>query len=175
LGYWIIGLLVLFLVSLYPYFAINSYFGDLKTYSGLNGTNYLKSLYPNDYAAILWINKNIKEQPVILEASGDSYSDYSRVSTNTGLPTVLGWTVHEWLWRGTYDIPAPRIAEIATMYESNDSKETKNLLKKYNVSFIFIGDLERQKYPKLNEKKFQSLGKIIYQKGETKVFRINFK
>jgi len=171
-AYWLIGLLMLILVSLYPYFSINSYFGNLKNYSGINGTNYLKSLYPNDYEAILWINKNIENQPVILEAQGDSYTDYARVSSNTGLPTVLGWTVHEWLWRGTYDIPAPRIAEIAKIYESQDPKETKNLLKKYNISLVFIGNLEKQKYPALYEEKFKSLGQIIYQKGETKIFKV---
>ncbi len=173
LGYWFIGLLILVLVFLYPYFAINSYFGNLKDYSGLNGTNYLRSLYPNDYEAILWINKNIKEQPVILEAQGDSYTDYARVSTNTGLPTVLGWTVHEWLWRGTYDIPAPRISDIQKIYELQDPEQTKILLKKYNVSLVFIGDLERQKYANLNEEKFQSLGKIIYQKGNTKILKLH--
>ncbi|MDP4040019.1 MAG: DUF2298 domain-containing protein [Candidatus Pacearchaeota archaeon] len=171
--YWIIGLLTLTLVFLYPYFAINSYFGNLRNYSGLDGTKYLKSSYPNDYEAILWINKNIKEQPVILEAQGDSYTDYGRVSTNTGLPTVLGWTVHEWLWRGSYDIPSPRITEIQTMYESKNLEETKNLLKKYDVSLIFIGSLEKQKYPNLNEEKFKSLGKIIFQKEESKIFEIN--
>jgi YYY domain-containing protein len=173
--YWLIGLSILILVFLYPYFAINSYFGDLKTYSGLNGTKYIGNLYPNDYDAILWINKNIKGQPVILEAQGDSYTDYARVSANTGLPTVLGWTVHEWLWRGTYDIPAPRIPEIETMYQSSNLEETKALLKKYKVSFVFIGSLEQQKYPSLNEKKFNLLGKIIYKKGDTKIFKINIK
>jgi len=172
LGYWAIGSIGLLVVFLYPYFAINSYFGELKNYSGLNGTNYLKLLYPNDHEVILWINKNIKGQPVILEAQGDSYTDFGRVSTNTGLPTVLGWTVHEWLWRGTYDVPAPRIPEIEKMYESSNIDETKNLLKKYNVSLVFIGDLEKQKYPNLNEKKFKSLGKIIYQKGNTKIFKL---
>jgi len=171
--YWFIGLLILCLVSLYPYFAINSYFGNLKNYSGLNGIAYLKSLYPNDYEAILWINKNIKGQPVILETQGDSYTDYARVSANTGLPTVLGWTVHEWLWRGTYDIPAPRIPEISKIYESQDMKETNMLLKKYNVSLVFIGNLERQKYSNLNEKKFQSLGKIIYKKGDAEIFKVD--
>jgi len=172
-AYWFIGILILCLVSLYPYFAINSYFGNLKNYFGINGTVYLKSLYPNDYEAILWINKNIKGQPIILEAQGDSYTDYARVSANTGLPTVLGWTVHEWLWRGTYDIPAPRIPEISKIYESQDLKETKTLLKKYNISLVFIGNLERQKYSNLNEKKFQSLGKIIYETGDTKIFKVD--
>jgi len=167
-----IGSIGLFLVMAYPYFAINSYFGNLKTYSGINGTNYLKTLYPKDYEAILWINKKIKGQPVILEAQGDSYTDYARISANTGLPTVLGWTVHEWLWRGTYDIPSPRIPEVTKMYESEDLKETKNLLNKYKVGFIFIGTLEKQKYPNLNIKKFESLGKIIYQKGDTMIFKL---
>jgi YYY domain-containing protein len=171
--YWIIGLLIIIIVLFYSRFAIYSYFGDLKKYSGINGISYLKSAYPADYDAIMWINKNIKEQPVILEAQGDSYTDFGRISTNTGLPTVLGWTVHEWLWRGTYDIPAPRIPEIEKMYKSQDLKETKTLLKKYSVSFVFIGSLERQKYSEINEEKFESLGKIIYQKGNTKIFKIN--
>lgn len=171
--YLFIGSIFILAVFLYPYFAINSYFGNLKIYSGLNGTNYLKPLYPNDYEAILWINKNITGQPVILEAQGDSYETYyARVSANTGLPTVLGWTVHEWLWRGSYDVPSPRIAEVAKMYESKNLDETKTLFKKYKVSLVFAGDLERQKYPNLNEEKFQSLGKVIYQKGSTKIFRV---
>jgi YYY domain-containing protein len=171
--YWLIGLLIFVLISLYPYSAINSYFGDLKVYSGINGTNYLKSLYSSDFEAIQWINNNIKGQPVILEAQGDSYTDYARVSSNTGLPTVLGWTVHEWLWRGTYDIPAPRIPEIQRMYESRNIEETKSLFKKYNATLVFVGNLERQKYPKLNEDKFKSLGKIIFEKGTTRIYKIN--
>jgi YYY domain-containing protein len=173
--YWSIGTLMIILVSLYPYFAINSYFGNLRNYVGLSGTDYLKGLYLSDYEAIQWINNNIKGQPIILEAQGDSYTDYARVSTNTGLPTVLGWTVHEWLWRGTYDIPAPRIPDIEKLYESSNLEETRTLLKKYNATLVFIGSLERQKYLKLNEEKFKLLGKIVYQKGETKIFKINVK
>jgi len=173
LAYWVIGLSLLALVSIYPYFSINSYFGNLKIYYGLNGTNYLRPLYPNDYEAIQWINTNIKGQPVVLEAQGDSYSDFARVSTNTGLPTVLGWTVHEWLWRGTYDIPAPRIGEVEKLYESKDLQETKSLLAKYNVALVFIGDLERQKYKNINEKKFGLLGKIIFKSGNTEIYKIN--
>ena len=168
-----IGSIGLFLVMVYPYFAINSYYGDLKTYYGLDGTRYLNKLYPSDYQAIAWINKNIKAQPVVLEAQGDSYTDYGRVSSNTGLPTVLGWTVHEWLWRGTYDIPAPRISEVQNLYETKNIELTKKLIKKYEIKLIFIGDLERQKYPKLYEKKFMQLGKIIFEKNQTRIYQLN--
>ena len=172
LAYWIIGSIGLLLVSIYPYFAINSYY-NLKTYQGLDGIKYLKTLYPTDYEGILWINKNIKGQPVILEAQGDSYTDYARVSSNTGLPTVLGWTVHEWLWRGTYDIPSPRIPEVQTLYESESIEDTKKLIEKYNIQLVFIGSLEKEKYPKLNEAKFKLLGKVIYQNGDTKIYKIS--
>lgn len=171
--YIIFALMQFFLMSLYPYFAINSFYGSLKTYQGLNGISYLKNLYPTDFEAILWLNKNIKGQPVILESQGDSYSDHSRVSTNTGLPTVLGWTVHEWLWRGTYDIPAPRITDIQTLYETGDINKAKELIKKYKIELVFVGDLERQKYTKFNEDKFKNLGKIIYENGETRIYKIS--
>lgn len=168
-----IGIAGIFLVLIYPYFAITSYYNNFKDYNGLNGISYLQKLYPDDFEAISWLNQNIKGQPIILEAQGDSYTDYARVSTNTGLPTVLGWTVHEWLWRGTYDIPAPRIADVQTLYQSTDIEQTKQLLKKYDVTYVFIGDLERQKYPILQEDKFMKLGKIVHQKGLTKIYKLN--
>ncbi len=162
------------LVLTYPFLAIRSYYGDLKTQKNLDGTVYLQTLYPYDYEAISYINKNIKSQPVILEAQGDSYTDFGRISANTGLPTVLGWTVHEWLWRGTYDIPAPRIDEIKIMYETQDLNIAKNLLKKYKITYIFIGSMEFQKYPTLSEPKFQKLGKLIYQNQNTKIYKISY-
>jgi len=171
-SFMLIAIILVSLVMLYPYQAIMSYYGDLQVYHGLSGTDYLTTTYPADAAAITWLNEHVKGQPVILEAQGDSYTDYARVSTNTGLPTVLGWTVHEWLWRGTYDIPAPRIGEVQTIYMSTDVNVTKALLKKYNVKYIFIGSLEYQKYVGLDEQKFKQLGKVVFKKENTKIYQI---
>jgi uncharacterized membrane protein len=138
----------------------------------LDGISYLKTQYQSDYTAILWIQNNIQGQPIILEAQGDSYTDYARVSANTGLPTPLGWTVHEWLWRGSYSYPQGRLDDIKTLYEGNIS-QTEQLIKKYNISYVFIGDLERTKYLNIDENKFLRLGKIVYQNGTTKVIKLN--
>lgn len=170
--YLLFNILFFILVMIYPVFAISSYYGNLQQYQGLNGLSYLKRLYPSDYQAILWLKQNVSGQPVILEAQGDSYTDYGRVSTNTGLPTVLGWTVHEWLWRGSYDIPAPRIADVQTLYESEDFAKTQTLINKYNIQYVFIGDLERKKYTVLNEGKFRTLGTLLYINGMTKIYKL---
>ena len=171
--YLFFALCIFSLISIYPIFAINSYYNGLNKYYGLNGINYLKQLYPNDYDAILWINKNIKGQPTMLEAQGDSYTDYERLSVNTGLPTVIGWTVHEWFWRNDYNIVALRIADVRTIYETSNLSLTKNLLKKYNVSYVFIGGLEKQKYINLNEDKFKKLGKVVFESGTSRLYKIS--
>ncbi len=173
LFFYLASLIVLLPIFVYPYFAIKSYYGDLKTYVGLDGTAYLKARYPGDYDAITWLNKNVQGRPVIVEAQGDSYTDFGRISANTGLPTILGWTVHEWLWRGSYNIPSPRIDDVKKIYESDDVNLTKKLLKKYDVKYIYLGGLEFQKYPQLIEEKFRNIGKMVFQEGRTRIYKTN--
>jgi len=167
-----VTLVLLALVFMYPYFSIHSYFGTLKEPpKGLNGISYLKTLHPEDYEAILWIEKNIAGQPVMLEAQGDSYTDYGRISANTGLPTPLGWTVHEWLWRGDYKFPESRLEDIKNLYEGSVAL-TRDLVKKYNIKYVYVGNLEREKYPNINESKFNEIGKIIFERKTTRIYEL---
>ena len=163
----------LFLISIYPYFAINSYFNSLKNYKGLDGLSYLKDIYRGDYTAIGWLNQNIKGQTILLEAHGESYSDYARISANTGISTVIGWPVHEWLWRNSVDEINIRKGDVDKIYESLDLELTKKLISKYHISYIYIGELERQKYPNLNEDKFKKFGSEIYRNNQTIIYIIN--
>lgn len=187
----------LFLVSIYPIFSVRSYFDGLRTYRGLDGLVWFAQLYPDDYEAIVWLNKNAirdmrnvtREEkcpsqnmsldtchispPIIVEADGDSYTDYARFSAFTGLPTIVGWPVHEWLWRGGYEVVAPRREEVGKIYESQDLKITKQILAKYKVRYIIVGVLERQKYKSLAEWKFGKLGKIVFQSGTTVIYEIS--
>lgn len=161
--------LILFIfVFIYPFYAIPSYYGSLKKPISLDGSFWLYQYYPEDKEIIDWLNKNIKNQLIILEAQGDSYTDYERISAMTGLPTVAGWWVHEWLWRGSADFIGKRIPEVVNIYESKDIRLTKKLLKKYNVSYVIISQLERQKYKNLNEEKFKKTGRIIFQSSNKK-------
>ncbi len=114
-----IFVLLLFFTSIYPFFSVPSYYGKLNRPVELDGQVWLKTSAPEDNEIIDYLNKNEKGQPVILEAQGDSYTDYERISAFTGLPTVAGWWVHEWLWRGSSDIVGKRIPEIQKAYEDN--------------------------------------------------------
>ena len=172
LPYAVLGFFLFLLVSIYPYFGIYSYYGNLATYKGLSGINYLAKEYPADAAGIAWLNSHVKGQPVILEAQGDSYTEYARVSSNTGLPTVLGWPVHEWLWRGTYDIVPPRSNDIQAMYETTNTATLTGLARKYHVQYVFVGVLEWTKYPKLSEGKFGKVGKVVFHQAVTTIYQL---
>ena len=118
----------------------------------------------------------MKGAPVVLEANGDSYSGYERVSAMTGLPTVLGWYVHEWLWRDDTADLNEKSADIESIYTSLDEEYVKELLEEYDVSYIFVGSKEREKYgDALNEEVLNSLGEVVFQDEvySTYILKIN--
>ncbi|MEK9200877.1 MAG: DUF2298 domain-containing protein, partial [Patescibacteria group bacterium] len=164
---------LVFLIGIYPYFAVKSYFGGLKNHQGLYGLEWFETRYPEDFEIVKLIEKNYPpgKMPVILEASGDSYTDANRISAFSGAPTVGGWLVHEWLWRG-YDVIAKRTQEVRDVYETTDVNVAQTILKKYDVRLVIVGSGERQKYPTLDEKKFGKLGRVIYESGQTRVYEI---
>ncbi len=47
---------------------------------------------------------------------------------STGLPTVLGWYVHEWLWRNDVPDLNEKSADIESIYTSADEEYVKELL-----------------------------------------------
>ena len=153
----------LFFPSIYPYFSVPSYYGQLNRPVQLDGQIWLKDSNPEDNEIVDYLNKIEKGQPVILEAQGDSYTDYERISAFTGLPTVAGWWVHVWLWRGSSDIVGNRIPEVVSLYESNDIDQTISLINKYQIKYVIISQLERQKYPNLDEKKWLEIGRLIFK------------
>jgi len=159
----IIFSIMLMLVFIYPYFSIPSYYGNLDRKPSLDGSSWLLNEYPEDKEIIDYLNTYEKGQPVILEAQGDSYTDYERISAFTGLPTVAGWWVHEWLWRGSSDIIGDRIPEVIKLYESLSIEETKELITKYKIKYVVVSRLEKQKYPNLNEDKFKKIGKLVFK------------
>lgn len=159
-------------VLIYPYFSVRGYYGNLKNYKGLSGETWLKATYPDEYGAVLWFRENVEGQSTILEAQGDSYTENNVVSSYTGLPTVLGWYVHEWLWRGTPEIPQKRSEEVNRIYTSDNPDEVKNLLARYKVEYVIFGKMEREKYPTARESTFEMLGQKVFSQGALTIYKI---
>ena len=162
------ALVCLLLTGGYIFKACSSWFGNVLRPENRVSTDasvFVSESFLSDFEAISWLNTHVSGTPTILEAPGDSYSDYERVSVATGLPTVAGWYVHEWLWRSDTVELNQRLADIETIYTSTDAAAVKALIEKYNIAYIYIGRLEREKYPSLNDTLLQSIGETVYSNG----------
>ena len=159
------GLALLILTAGYTITGVGSWFGSVLNPAdriGSDASVFVAESFESDFGAIDYLNTEVAGRPAILEAPGDSYSDYERVSVATGLPTVAGWYVHEWLWRNGHDLLDARLTDIQTIYTSADTELVRLLLRKYNVEYVYIGRLEREKYPGLQEAHLRSIGEAVY-------------
>ncbi len=159
-------------VSTLIYFpvAVEDWYGNVtkvQNYKGLDASAFLKDTMAEDYHAINWINENIKDKSVILEANGDSYTDYQRISVFTGHSTVLGWYVHEWLWRGDTSVLEQRASDIETIYKSDNQDEVMDLINKYNIDYIYVGKLEKEKFIGINHDFLNSIGEKVYESTDS--------
>ena len=170
-GFW-----VLFCFGMvYPILGNISRAGGFAHAPTLDGTAYLASSEPDDYAAIGWINEKIQGAPVILEvpgAGGSSYVYEGRVSALTGLPTLLGWAGHEGQWRGSYTVQASREPDIQTIYNTTSREAALELLRKYDVEYVYVGPRERSTYEARGLEKFDNWLDAVYRAGGVIIYRV---
>ncbi len=154
----------------------------------LDGTSFLNAA-PEEAAVIRWINESRLPRAVLLETAGDAYGYHGRISAMTGLRNPINWLSHEFGWR--FDWRNARhasggrqqesgqgailtiAADVAKMYQSADPDETRALVKKYDVTYVIVGDMERGIYRSLQESKFQSLGKVVFAAGTTRLYQMH--
>lgn len=123
---------------------------------------------PDEAAAINWLRS--APDGVVAEAVGGAYSNYARISIYTGLPTVLGWGNHEGQWRDQ-SLQGSRQNEIETLYTTNDWVTTQSIIDRYDIRYIYIGNLERSTY-NVNEEKFNRFLKPVFQQGNVTVYEV---
>jgi len=160
----------------------------------LDGMAYLEKENNGDYQAIQFLNKEIQGTPVILEYPGKrAYSYESRVSSNTGLPTLIGWINHEAIWRkgwvqkdndaqallknlnkplNGWSIAQLRQSDGERIYQANRLAPVVNLLKKYQIEYIYIGELERNNFAGPGLDKFATELEKIYDRAGVLIYRV---
>ena len=110
----------------------------------LDGEAWLDTSHPADSEGIHYLQSAALPSDIIVEAVGTSYTYSSRISTMTGLTTIIGWAGHESGWRtGVGDI-STRMADVKSIYE--DPAQTVSLMNKYGATYLFVGELEQEMY-----------------------------
>ncbi|HSS45438.1 MAG TPA: DUF2298 domain-containing protein, partial [Thermoanaerobaculia bacterium] len=141
----------------------------------LDGLRQLEKLRPGEYRAVLWLRQTLPGTPVVLEAQGASYQDFSRISMLTGLPTVLGWE-HHVKQRGNPETEVvSRRQAIQEIYSGTELEKTKHLLRHYHVGYVYLGWLERQTYSGAGLRKFETAKDLFapcYENRDVKIYRV---
>jgi len=164
------------------YFFVNV---DSRT---LDNFYWFKKISESDWEAVGFINRTIPGREVIAEAVGDSYTNFSRISTFTGMITPMGWRTHEWTWRFDgrlakkapigqtvetgWGVVALTSGDIDSLYRTSDIALAKKIIDKYGIKYIYVGDLERSTYSNLDEQKFFELGRVIFESKGAKLFSL---
>ena len=163
--------IVIFSGLLYPAFGLLTKTNEFKPVDGFTLDDFDRILRdnPEEAAAIEFLRS--VPGGVIAEAVGDGYSGYARISTHTGLQTVLGWPGHESQWRGSFLPQGSRREDISKLYATARWEEAQLIIEKYNIRYIYIGILERTSTP-VNEEKFKTYLKPVFQKGETVIYEV---
>ena len=123
---------------------------------------------PDEAAGIQWLQS--AQDGVVAEAVGNAYSNYARISIYTGLPTVLGWGNHEGQWR-EQSLQGSRQQDIETMYSTTDWVTAQDIINRYNIRYVFVGNLERSSY-RVSEDKFNRFLKPVFQQGNVTIYEV---
>lgn len=133
-----------------------------------------------DYGAIRWLQDNAAGSPAVLEAHLEQYSWGSRIAIYTGLPTILGWPWHQIQQRFAYIRQVDlRARDVHRAYETVDRGVAMDVMRRYGVAYVVVGELERQTYPAAGLAKFEAMAEAgtlskVYDNGKTAIFQRKF-
>ncbi len=131
-----------------------------------------------DHDAIVWLQENVEGSPVVLEAHMAQYRWGSRIANYTGLPTIMGWPWHQIQQRHAYrEQIGDRADDVKLAYETPSVETATELMRRYGVSYVVVGELERLNYSERGLAKFDTmaesglLSRVYENEGTTIFFR----
>ena len=155
---------------------------------GLDGAAYMASaryldnnreiVLEHDRRAIAWLQDNVVGSPVIAEASVPPYRWGSRIANYTGLPTIIGWDWHQKQQRAALssEMVDWRLLDLRNLYNVRDTEYALQMLQRYQVGYIYVGELERAYYDAEGLDKFDAMVgsalEIAYQDGPVTIYRV---
>jgi YYY domain-containing protein len=173
---WVFSVVMVFTLTIgltYPTMAVetqlNNFRQNPENTLQLDGTAHSAFLSPDDKAAVAWLGD--APSGTLIEAVGGSYSNYARISTHSGQPSLLGWPGHESQWRGGGEEMGTRGQDIERLYNTGSWTEATQIITQYNVRYIYLGSLERATY-NVSEAKFIRYLKPVFQQGQATIYEV---
>ncbi len=171
-SWWVVCVVLIASSLLYPIAATISFIHHETYEPTLNGLAFLEKWEPSEYEAIEWLNREVDGAPVIVEASKDEGFEAFRISSRTGLPTILGSPGKERLWRGSDILFRGRVEDIDRIYQSDDISEVRKLLEKYDVTYIYVGAREQWQYGNDVGKNFASFMDVAFGNEGVTIYKV---
>jgi len=160
--------LLILLCLPYPFYGILSRTNQFHPLEwSLDGASYIRRYLPDEMEAIQWLQQ--APYGVVAEAVGGSYTGYARVSTHSGLPTVLGWPGHESQWRGGAQEIGSRQPDIARLYRAGDWKQASEVLEKYHIRYVYVGPTETYDF-RPNEALFARYMAVVFRNNSVAIY-----
>jgi uncharacterized membrane protein len=117
-----------------------------------------------DYEALMWLRENVQGSPVVAEgAKAPPYRSLrGRVATYTGLPIIIGYPWHQTQQRSFVkeDLIGKREQDVNDLYNTPDPEAAQEILDRYDVSLVYVGDLERAHYVPAGIEKFAQMAEM---------------
>lgn len=161
---------------IFPLAATYSKTSGFATKPTFDATAYLIEQGPAELAAADWVRQHTPPNAVVVEGKGASYySNYNRMSTLTGRPTLLGWDGHESQWRGKAygEMAQGRVEALATLYHSLSPDEITQILQTWQIDYVYVGPTERSQYgiTAQSERALALATDLAFEEGDVRIYQ----
>lgn len=167
----------------FPFAAAYSKTGGFAATPTFDATAYLLDQGPAELAAADWVRRATAPDALVVEGKGASYwSNYNRISTITGRPTLLGWDGHESQWRGRAygEMAQGRVEALKTIYCSRSPEAITQVLSTWDIDYVYVGPMERSQLnlgcaPDLmtaeNERVLAAATDLAFEQGDVRIYQ----
>src|SRR5437588_8550605 len=113
----------------------------------------------------------------MIEGNAFFFNDTATTEIYTGLPAVLGWDWHQSQQRVKFASGVQqRLTDVNMFYTTEDVQQARDVLQRYGVQYVIVGDVERNYYPAAGIQKFNGgLGgalELAYQNPGMQIWHV---
>lgn len=140
-----------------------------RDFGSFEGWDTWSHLAAPERRAAAWLAKQAKDGAYLMEAEekeGGDYSEFTRYAHATGLPGVIGPQAHTFQWGVDWETITARKEDVRAFYTVADAAQAAQILKKYGVSYVVAGALERRAYGSAAVARVEQRMRVVFQEGD---------